>query len=311
MLSQPSEKKPCYHVPPTKWECICGRSPGLRCSSRDNEVAIAEKVCQTRRTFLTRLLANDYSLRVVLAAARKAAEHKLRIDHVVDVQGIDAAARQEAYDRLHAGMKVLRRALRKNRRDLRIAGDRQQPAERRKDARQLLLRRRRAAARQIQKLQFQGVLLKKPMARLSRIAVRMTDAVVQLKILDPTPANAARRREARGELRRLVRLTGESPKSLPRRLVDIRRLCREHEAACQAFMLPNLRLVVSIAKQYCHDARRPAGPDPGGKSRPHAGGRQVRPRTGTPFLDVCLLVDSANDPPLRSCSSATAFGPPT
>jgi RNA polymerase primary sigma factor len=190
-----------------------------------------------------------------LAAARKAAKHKLRIDHVVDLQGIDVAARQEAYDRLDAGVKVLRRALRKNCRDLAIAGDRRQPAESRKAARQSLLRRRRAAARQIQKLQFQGVLLKQPLARLSRIAVLMTDAVVQLKILDPTPANAARRREARGELRRLVRLTGESPKSLPRRLVDIRRLAREHEAACHAFMLPNLRLVVSIAKQYstAHD----------------------------------------------------------
>ncbi len=217
---------------------------------RDHEAATAEKVCRTRRKFLTRLLANDYSLRVVLAAARKAAEHKLRIDHVIDVQGIDAAARREAYDRLDAGVKVLRRALRRNRRDQRIAGDRRQPAEKRKDARQSLFRRRRAAARQIQKLQFQGLLLKKPLARLSHIAVRMTDAVVQLKILDPTPANAAERREARAELRRLVRLAGESPKALLRRLVDVRRLCREHEAACHAFMLPNLRLVVSIAKQY-------------------------------------------------------------
>ncbi len=217
---------------------------------RDDELLTAEKVCQTRRAFLTRLLANDYSLRLVMTAARKAADHKLRIDHVVDVQGIDAAARQEAYDRLHAGVKVLRRVLRKNRRDLRVASDQEQPAEIRKDARQLLMRRRCAAARQIQKLQFQVVLLKKPMRRLSRIAMRMTDAVVQLKILDPTPVNAARRHEARRELCRLVRLTGESPKALPRRLIDIRRLCREHEAACHAFMLPNLRLVVSIAKQY-------------------------------------------------------------
>jgi len=222
---------------------------------RDREAATAEKVCQTRRTFLTRLLANDYSLRVVLAAARKAVEHKLRIDHVVDVRGIDAAARQEAFERLHAGVRVLQRALRKNRRDLRIAGDRRQPAERRKAARLSLLRRRRTAARRIQKLHFQGVLLKKPMVRLSRIAIRMTDAVVQLKILDPTPANAARRREARGELRRLVRLTGETSQSLPRRLVAVRRLCGEHDAACHSFMLPNLRLVVSVAKQYCtaHD----------------------------------------------------------
>ena len=222
--------------------------------SNDNEVAAADTVCQTRHTFLTRLLANDYSLRVVLAAARKAAEHKLRIDHVVDVQGITAAARQEAFDRLHAGVKLLRRVLRKNRRDLRIIGDRQQPAERRKATRQLLLRRRRVAARQIQKLHFQVTLLKKPLARLSRIAVRMTDAVVQLKILDPTRANAARRREARGVLRRLVQLTGESPKSLPRDWL-IYAGSGEYETACHAFMVPNLRLVVSVAKQYAsaHD----------------------------------------------------------
>ena len=80
---------------------------------REKEAASAEKVCETRRALLTKLLANDYSLRLVLAAARKAAEHKLRIDHVVNVQGIDAAARQEAFHRLDAGVKVLRRVLRR------------------------------------------------------------------------------------------------------------------------------------------------------------------------------------------------------
>ncbi len=142
----PREKEPCCHGPPTKWECICGRSPALRCWTANDEMAIAEKVCRTRRAFLTGCWPTTTRSALVLAAARKAAEHKLRIDYVVDVQGIDAAARQEAFHRLHAGVKVLQRALRRNRRDLRIAGDRQQPAERRKAARQSLLRRRRAAA---------------------------------------------------------------------------------------------------------------------------------------------------------------------
>ena len=71
--------------------------------SRDHEMVAAETVCRTRRTFLTRLLANDYSLRVVLTAARKATQHKLRIDHVVDVQGRDMAARQAAFERLVGG----------------------------------------------------------------------------------------------------------------------------------------------------------------------------------------------------------------
>jgi RNA polymerase primary sigma factor len=217
---------------------------------REEELAAAERVRQTRRALLTRLLASDFALRFVLAAARDAAAHRLRIDHVVDVQGIDAAARKDAFERLHAGVEVLQRALQRNRRDLRIASDRQQLAEKRKEARRSIFHRRRAAARRIQILGFQGFLLKKSLPRLSRVAVRMTDAIVQLKILDRTPENAAQRHEALRELRRIVRLTGENPKSLPRRLVEIRRLLREHEAACHAFLVPNLRLVVSIAKQY-------------------------------------------------------------
>ena len=39
--------------------------------SRDNERATAERFCRTRHKFLTQLLANDYSLRIVLAAARR------------------------------------------------------------------------------------------------------------------------------------------------------------------------------------------------------------------------------------------------
>ena len=113
----------------------------------------------------------------------------------------------------------------------------------------------------------------------------------------PRPPTRRRRREARGELRRLVRLTGESPKSLPRRLVDDSPPLPRARGG-----LPRLHAAEPAAggldrQTICHDARRPAGPDPGGKSGPHAGGRQVRSRAGTPFLDLCLLVDSANDPP--------------
>jgi RNA polymerase primary sigma factor len=224
-----------------------GRTPLL---SRETEAASAEHVCRARRRFLTRLLANDYSLRLVLAAARRSADHKLRIDRVVDVQGIDAAARREAYDRLHAGIAMLERVLGKNRSDLRIARDGRQPAAIRKGARCSLTRRRRAAARKIQKLQFQTAVLKKPLVRLSRIARRMTDAAAEFKTLNCTPANEMRWHKARVEMRRLRRLTGESAASLSRRLEGIQRLRREHEAACKAFMLPNLRLVVSIARQY-------------------------------------------------------------
>ena len=74
-----------------------GRTPLL---NRDNEGRPRKRSAKRAASCSPGLLASDYSLRVVLAAARKAAEHKLRIDRVVDVQGIDAAARQEAFGRL-------------------------------------------------------------------------------------------------------------------------------------------------------------------------------------------------------------------
>ncbi len=214
------------------------------------ELLLAERICHTRVALLTRIMANDYALRVVLAAARKAAAHKLRIDYVIDVQGIDVAARQEAFKRLEAGIKLLRRTLRRNRRDMRIAGDRRQPAEARKVARQSLRRRRRAVARGIQKLGFQGFLLKKPLAGLARTAARMAEAAVPPGSGDAAPANGGAHRAARRALCRLVRFCGETPRSLSRRLAAVEQLRRDHNQACEALMLPNLRLVVSIAKQH-------------------------------------------------------------
>ena len=86
----PSAKKEnsCLPASPMKWACICGRSPVPRCSAAKASLATAEKVCRTRRAFLTRLLSSDRALRMVLASARRAAAHKLRIDFVVDVQGV-------------------------------------------------------------------------------------------------------------------------------------------------------------------------------------------------------------------------------
>ena len=196
-----------------KWEFTCGRSPRLRSWT-------ARTKRRTRRRSAARAASSSPGCwRTTTRSAScwprpeghpTQAPHRPRRGRARDRYG----ARQEAFTRLHVGVKVIERVLHKNRRDFRIVGDRQQPAERRKIARQLLSRRRRAAARQIQKLRFQGILLKKPLALLSRIAVRMTDAVVQLKIWIPRPP--IRRGGARpAGSRRLVRLTGESSRSLP------------------------------------------------------------------------------------------------
>jgi RNA polymerase sigma factor (sigma-70 family) len=189
--------------------------------SREGELAIAEKVCRARRTFLTRLLASDRALRMVLASARRAAARKLRIDYVVDVEGITIPARREAFTRLNEGVRVLQSALKRNRRDRLTSLDRTLPDERRQTARKCLLRRRRAAAVKIQQLGFQPALLKKSLAHLLSQAAH----------------------------------TAAGKRRLCRRVKAVRRLAAAYDAACHEFMLPNLRLVVAVAKQFAsnHD----------------------------------------------------------
>jgi len=59
-----------------------------------------------------------------------------------------------------------------------------------------------------------------------------------------------RRTEVRKELRRLMRITHETPATLRRRLARIATLQKTHENARRILSVANLRLVVSIAKHY-------------------------------------------------------------
>ena len=144
---------------------------------------------------------------------------KLRIDYVVDVEGITVAARREAFTRLREGVAVLETALKNNRREVRTARNTKLSRCAAPVGTACLRLRRRAAAKRIQRLGFQPGLLKKPMACL------------------------------------LQRAATSSSRTLCRRVEAVRRLAAAYDAACHDFLLPNLRLVVAVAKQFAsnHD----------------------------------------------------------
>jgi RNA polymerase primary sigma factor len=85
--------------------------------------------------------------------------------------------------------------------------------------------------------------------KLQEIARRMEMAVAELARLRTSP-DAARRAEVAKELRRLMRLTRETPATLRKRLQSIAECCKIHDASRRELSVANLRLVVSIAKRY-------------------------------------------------------------
>ncbi len=78
--------------------------------------------------------------------------------------------------------------------------------------------------------------------------------------------------------------------------VDLaKRIERGDLDAKQKMVESNLRLVVSIAKNYRNQGASLPRPDPGGNARPGARCREVRLPQGLQVLDICHLVDSPGD----------------
>jgi RNA polymerase primary sigma factor len=78
---------------------------------------------------------------------------------------------------------------------------------------------------------------------------RMDMATAELVVLRTQPAHA-RRAEVAKELRRIMRMTCDTPSLLRRRLHRIAADQQVHDAARRELSTANLRLVVSIAKRY-------------------------------------------------------------
>ena len=134
---------------------------------------------------------------------------------------------------------------------------RQSVACRRQARRRLALRRRRAA-RLVDEI---GLRMQRLQAQLSwplrdwesrwRPSASICRTCVSVPV-QPRRRRQTRRRsdELRGDLRRLKRMTLETPRGLQRRLARIAALSKLHEAARRDLVAGNLRLVVSIAKRY-------------------------------------------------------------
>ena len=220
--------------------------------SREEEVGWAKKIDASRRRFRRSLLTSSYVLRGAINLLERVRDNRLRLDRTLQCSSISRHDKEQILERLDTQLARLKRVVRLNRRDFRIAASKRRPMFERADAARRLARRRRQAVAIVESLNLRTQRLQPLFDKLQAIAARMARLESQLAELPKDQHHTPAALEAKAELRRLALATLDMPHGLARRVSTIARHLEEYDAAKRGLSAGNLRLVVSIAKRYCN-----------------------------------------------------------
>jgi RNA polymerase primary sigma factor len=216
--------------------------------NRDHEVAAAQQIELTRRRFRRTMLCNDYMLHAAAELLSKVAEGNLRLDRTIEISVTNTTEKKRILKRIGPNLITIRYLLGKNQVDFQIAVSRRAPVAEKHAAWRRLIIRRNKVVRLIEELNLRIQRLTPIMDQLHEIAQRM--ASLKSQLADPQVAFRGNEQELRAELRYLMRITLETPKTLRRLVGRTLHRKRAYDAAKRDLSAANLRLVVSIAKRY-------------------------------------------------------------
>ncbi len=215
-----------------------------------DEVKIAHEIEATRRAYRRHLLTSDFVLQGVLRLIDEVVRGSRRLDRTVDVSVTNASGKSRLKKIIGENFLTLQKIFESNTKAFRQVMNRSLEADQRHQLWKTLKRKRRKVACLVREMEFRTFLVRKMMEDLQDISQRMTLLHEQIKRYQDDPQLADSVARMRRELRREMCLTHESPQTLRRYVEKAQRLQADYEHAKRKLSAGNLRLVVSIAKNY-------------------------------------------------------------
>ncbi|QDU76212.1 RNA polymerase sigma factor SigA [Bremerella volcania] len=218
--------------------------------SRVEEIALAKKIEITRKQFRRLVLGCDFALRHTVEILEKVHRGELPFDRTIKVSLTENLTKEQIQGRMPHNLKTLRVMLEENRRDFQRLLRKSTPREERLAARKRFIRRRQKCLQLVEELSLRTRRVIPVMSQLEDFADRMEEIRARLNLIRDEPAAKDERANLRKELRDLMLLTLESPRSLRTRCDKFRKQFDQYEGVKRELSSGNLRLVVSIAKKY-------------------------------------------------------------
>ncbi len=219
--------------------------------TRDQEVSAAVQIEATRERYRHCMMATDFMLQAALKLLQQVRDKQLRLDRTIEVSVTNAAEKKAIMKRIVPNTRTLGHLLDDNRGDYLTAINKSLPMRRRRAAWRNLVVRRNKAVRLVEEMNLRTNKLQPIFEKLRRSAIRMNE--IRNLLAEPhrlALAGMPTVEELQSELRHLMRLTYETPRTLSRRVDRCDTLRDDYDAAKRVLSAGNLRLVVSIAKKY-------------------------------------------------------------
>jgi RNA polymerase primary sigma factor len=218
--------------------------------TREQEIGLAKKIEVTRKRFRRSVLSCDYAMRATVAILTQVYNGELPFDRTIKVSLTEQLTKEQILARMPHNLKTLNHLLDQNRDDFKILISRRASHADKQAARKRFLRRRSKCLTLVEELSLRSRRVQPQMKQLAEFSRRMDWVRGRLRAISDDPRYREERSNLRRELRDLMLITLESPKSLRKRSENFRKQFNEYEAVKRQLSSGNLRLVVSIAKKY-------------------------------------------------------------
>jgi RNA polymerase primary sigma factor len=218
--------------------------------NREEEIYLAKKIEVTRKRFRRSVLSCDYAMRATVTILTQVYKGELPFDRTIKVSLTEQLTKEQILARMPHNLKTLEQLLDANRDDFALLLRKSTSREERSLARKRFLRRRRKCLQLVEELSLRTRRVHPQMKQLEEFSRRIQWVRARLRELNNDSRYQEECVNLRRELRDLLMITLESPRSLQRRCETFRKQFQEYEAVKRQLSSGNLRLVVSIAKKY-------------------------------------------------------------
>ena len=218
--------------------------------TREEEILLAKKIEITRKRFRRAVLGCNYSFKATVKTLKKVHNGELPFDRTIKVSLTERLTKEQISARMPHNLKTIDHLQKQQDKDFQLLIHKSVSTETQQESRKKFIRRKKKLLHLVEELSLRTRRVTPLLNELEQANEQMKQIKGRLAEIGNDPQFESEISELRFELKRLMTLTQESPKSLDKRCKDARKLHEEFEAVKRQLSSGNLRLVVSIAKKY-------------------------------------------------------------